>query len=326
MNTKIAALALLLMAGTAPAAYAQDHQDRGDGGPHPRQDQSGGERPAMHDGGGRRFETPRHAPNVAPAPANAPQARAAPAAPTPRAFEPGGRWGGDPRMTAGPRPAPGPSAAPPRQDAPRRWTAPGAQPPRAGNNDGRDFVRRPGRWVDTEGDDTSQGLSPADRADQEDRQELRDSRRFNGERDRQPGASRPDGRRPDGWSRDGVRGPDGQPRDTRNWDRDHRGDHPRDGHGRPEWRPGAFPHSYHSDHRFHVRPYRRPPHFFVHLWSFGEFLPPAWYDEEYLIGDWWDYDLPAPPPGYDWVRVGDDALLIDEYSGRIVQVVRNLFW
>ena len=33
-----------------------------------------------------------------------------------------------------------------------------------------------------------------------------------------------------------------------------------------------------------------------------------------------------PPPGFDWVRSGPDALLIDQFSGRIVQVVRNVFW
>jgi len=26
------------------------------------------------------------------------------------------------------------------------------------------------------------------------------------------------------------------------------------------------------------------------------------------------------------VRVGDDALLIDEYTGQVAQVVRQLFW
>ena len=70
----------------------------------------------------------------------------------------------------------------------------------------------------------------------------------------------------------------------------------------------------------------RPPHFYAHIWSFGEFLPQSWYGPEYVIEDWWDFDLPAPPYGYVWVRVGDDALLVDDYDGRVVQVVRALFW
>jgi Ni/Co efflux regulator RcnB len=33
-----------------------------------------------------------------------------------------------------------------------------------------------------------------------------------------------------------------------------------------------------------------------------------------------------PPIGYVWVRVGHDALLVDEFNGRVVQVVRYVFW
>ena len=61
-------------------------------------------------------------------------------------------------------------------------------------------------------------------------------------------------------------------------------------------------------------------------WGFGEVLPRSWYGSGYGITDPWRFDLPLPPPGFDWVRAGDDALLIDQYTGRIVQVVRNLFW
>lgn len=307
MKTKIAALALLLMAGAAPAAFAQDP----DQGPRQRPDQTGGERPAAHGDGAR--QGPRsQPPAAAPTPPGAPEAHAAPTAPQPRAI-PGGHWGADPRMNIAP-----PSAPPPHRDRP-----PESRPPqdrtrqdrpqdRSGGNGGRGFVRRPGTWVDTEGDDTSQGLNPADRADHEDRQELRDWRRFNGGHDGQPDERRPDARPGESDHRDGGR--------------DHHPDRPRDDHGRPEWRPDAFPHSYHSHERFHVRPYRPPPRFLGHRWGYGEILPPVWFGPEYLIADWWDYDLPAPPPGYDWVRVGDDAVLVDEYTGRIVQVVRGLFW
>jgi Ni/Co efflux regulator RcnB len=123
------------------------------------------------------------------------------------------------------------------------------------------------------------------------------------------------------------RGDRGDSRGDRDW-RGDRGDHRRSGAygGHRQWRPGAYPHSYRSGRRFHIRPYIRPPHFYAHVWSFGEFLPQAWVAPEYLIEDWWNYDLPEPPYGYDWIRVGDDALLVDEYDGRVVQVVRDLFW
>jgi Ni/Co efflux regulator RcnB len=302
MKTRIAAFALLLMAGAAPAAFAQEQDHRGDApSEHIRQH---GDGQGRRDGGGDHAQRPQPAP--APAPPTAPQPRAAPEAQPPRQGF-GGR-GGD----RGDRPAPAPGQA---------QTQP--QPRQGGYEDGRRFVRRPGTWVDTNGDDTSRGLNPADRADQEDRQDLRDWRRFNGGQG-QGGDPRGDHRRP------GVQGdPRGdRARDDHRTD-DHRtGDHrpDRDHRDRPQWRPGAFPRAFNSPHRFHVRPYIRPAHFFGRVWSYGEILPYGWYGPEYLITDWWDYDLPAPPPGYDWVRVGDDALLIDQYSGRIVQVIRAIFW
>jgi len=158
-----------------------------------------------------------------------------------------------------------------------------------------------------------------------------------------PRAERFQGGRDGHW--DGERRPADGPQgsghgDHRDRDRwagqggDHRGDsawsrgdwNRGDWRGRPQWRPGAYPHSFHSAHRYRIGPYIRPPHFYAHVWTFGEVLPVDWYAPDYLIEDWWNYDLPAPPPGFDWVRVGDDALLIDEYTGQVAQVVRQLFW
>jgi Ni/Co efflux regulator RcnB len=332
MNIKTAAFALLLLAGTAPAALAQPDQGEGPrerGGEAPRH--PGGE---THDRGnweGRGGGWRQAQPQQAPAPAAPPQARPAPAAPEsqgPRGdrFQSGGRWQRGPQGQ------------------------PGGQP---GGGDGGQARQRPGRWVDREGDNPGQGLTPGDRADHEDRQELHDWRRLQGARPDQGGRDghwRGDGRSGDGprgdrqgdhrgdgdrWNgRDGDQRWNGDRRNDGNWDRrrgdwnrgDRRGDWDRGDHGRPQWRAGAYPHSFHSARRYHIGAYRRPPHFYTHVWSFGEFLPGTWFGPDYLIDEWWDYDLPAPPPGYDWVRVGDDALLVDEYTGRIVQVVRNLFW
>lgn len=328
MKTKLAALALLLMAGAAPAALAQPD---GQGGPR----QERGERPDHPHGEGR--PAPQARPQQA-SPQQAPPQQAPPQqAPMQRAWRP-----------AQPPPAPPQAYTPPAAPQAHETRSYGGGQHRQDGGP-HTYTRRPGRWVDTEGDDTSQGLSPADRADHEDRQELRDWRRFNGGRvpgvedprrlepqrpDRRPDARRPgdrvregDRHTPEGYRGDHDRR-DGDRRDgDRRWDHDRGGqDRDRDRHGRPEWRPGVYPHSFHSGHRYRVRPYIRPPHYYIHVWNFGEFLPPAWYGPEYVLDDWWAYDLPAPPYGYVWVRVGDDALLIDDYSGRIVQIVRGLFW
>ena len=94
---------------------------------------------------------------------------------------------------------------------------------------------------------------------------------------------------------------------------------------RPQWRPGYFPPAFRADHRFRIGPYFPPPGWTFRAWGYGEILPQAWWAPRYRILDWWDYELPVPPPGFLWVRSGPDALLIDPY-GRIVQVVDTVFW
>jgi len=79
--------------------------------------------------------------------------------------------------------------------------------------------------------------------------------------------------------------------------------------------------------RFHVGTYVRPSGFYVHRWTFGEFLPAFFFvSSTYWILDWGDFFLDAPPPGTIWVRVGDDALLIDEYDGEVIEVVYGIFY
>jgi Ni/Co efflux regulator RcnB len=81
-----------------------------------------------------------------------------------------------------------------------------------------------------------------------------------------------------------------------------------------------------AEQRFRLGAYRAPYGFYVRDWGFGDILPRGWYGDQYYLGDFLDYDLPYPPPGYAWVRVGGDAIMIDRYTGRIVQVVRGIFW
>lgn len=291
MKTKTMALALLLLAGASQAAVAQEHRTERQGQVRER-----------------RFERREARPGSGEAPA-APQAREAP-----RAQEPhNGGWrrggGGDRRQN---------------------WPA----------------QARPG-WTDEGGGGFRSG---ADGRDDEDWDELRQARRWGGkdgerwvERDRQV---REDGqRRDERQDRDrGDRARDRQNRDQQNrddrsgWRRDNgrRGDvrrddnrsgyYRRDGRDAPRWESGRYPRVYSSPHRYRVPAYRRPPGFYVRSWAFGEVLPRGWYGPEYRLFDWWAYGLPMPPPGYSWVRVGADVLLVDDFSGRIVQVVRYVFW
>jgi Ni/Co efflux regulator RcnB len=97
----------------------------------------------------------------------------------------------------------------------------------------------------------------------------------------------------------------GQRRDWRGYSNYHR-----------DWRPTQ---------RFRAPAYRRPPGFYVHRWNFGDFLPSLFWGRDYWL-DYRIYDLPPPPPGATWVRVGDDALLIDQYSGEVITVSYNVFY
>jgi Ni/Co efflux regulator RcnB len=55
-------------------------------------------------------------------------------------------------------------------------------------------------------------------------------------------------------------------------------------------------------------------------------LPSIFWANNYWINDYYDYGLGAPPPGTVWVRYGSDAILIDRYTGEILEVVYDQFY
>ena len=87
-----------------------------------------------------------------------------------------------------------------------------------------------------------------------------------------------------------------------------------------------FHRDFRSARRFHIAPYRPPSGFYVHRWTFGEFLHSLFWGRNYWLLDFADYGLPPPPYGAVWVRVGSDALLIDEDSGEVITVAYDVFY
>ena len=87
---------------------------------------------------------------------------------------------------------------------------------------------------------------------------------------------------------------------------------------------------YHRDfrasRRFRGPDYRRPAGWYDHRWTFGEFLPSAFWARDYWLSDYGSYDLPPPPYGATWVRVGNDALLVDQDSGEVITVEYGVFY
>ncbi|MBV9990598.1 MAG: RcnB family protein [Alphaproteobacteria bacterium] len=82
-----------------------------------------------------------------------------------------------------------------------------------------------------------------------------------------------------------------------------------------------------ASHRYHfARAYVRPAGFYPHRWVFGERLPRAFFAPDYFILDFAAYGLIEPWSGYEWVRYGDDALLIDVETGEVIRVEYGLFY
>jgi Ni/Co efflux regulator RcnB len=88
----------------------------------------------------------------------------------------------------------------------------------------------------------------------------------------------------------------------------------------------SYHRNFNAPRRFHAAPYRRPPGFYVHHWSYGEVLPRPFWVRDYWLTDFFDFGLAPPPPGTVWVRYGSDALLIDEYDGDVIEVAYNVFY
>ena len=78
--------------------------------------------------------------------------------------------------------------------------------------------------------------------------------------------------------------------------------------------------------RFHGDPFYYPRGYGYRYFGVGTILPRIFWDQRYYIADPYAYRLPPAFVGTHWVRYGPDALLIRNYDGRIVRVIRGLFY
>lgn len=82
-----------------------------------------------------------------------------------------------------------------------------------------------------------------------------------------------------------------------------------------------------APHRFRApRAYIRPIGWYPHRWVYGERLPRAFFAPNYFIVDFAAFGLFTPWNGYEWVRYGDDALLIDVETGEVIRVEYDVFY
>lgn len=328
--TALLALALGTAALVPGTAFAQERQERGERG------------------GGRMERQDRGAPMQAPAwqnraPAANPQpswqgrptfsqGSSQPAQPS------GGGWQGRPAWQGGgdrERGDRGYAANPAGQPTFGRpaWGTNGAQPGQpswgarnptyvdpARNNQGN----RDNRWAEGRGDrDGQRGWQRGDRNDGRDWQRDRD--RDNSWRDR-------DNR----WAgNNGWRDRDEHWRGNNGWrDRDNRWGYNNNGWrrwDRDDWRrDNRYDwYGWRNRHRsvfslgFYSAPWRG---YSYSRFSIGVVIGAPFYDERYWIADPWAYRLPPAWGPYRWVRYYDDALLVDIYTGEVVDAIYDIFY
>jgi Ni/Co efflux regulator RcnB len=88
----------------------------------------------------------------------------------------------------------------------------------------------------------------------------------------------------------------------------------------------AYQRNFNAPRHFRAPGYQRPRGWYAHRWTYGEILPALFWASDFWLNDFGDYGLEPPPPGTVWVRDGNDALLIDQVSGQIIQVDYGVFY
>jgi Ni/Co efflux regulator RcnB len=97
--------------------------------------------------------------------------------------------------------------------------------------------------------------------------------------------------------------------------------------------------SWRNNNRYDWQNHRRHHRSLFHLgfyydpfgWGYSPFqigwrMWPSYYSRSFWLNDPWQYRLPYAPSGTRWVRYYDDAVLVDTWSGQVVDVIYNFFW
>ena len=149
-------------------------------------------------------------------------------------------------------------------------------------------------------------------------------RRFDGNhRDDRRGDDRRDDRRWEG-RRDDHRWNEG-PRHDGDWN-NHRGVSP-PRYADPPRYTNPPRHDYRRENgRWNWGTYNRPYGYAPHYWRRGERLPGAYYGSRYVVSNYYDCGLRAPPYGYHWVRIDHDVVLAAIATGLVLDVIYNQFW
>jgi Ni/Co efflux regulator RcnB len=77
--------------------------------------------------------------------------------------------------------------------------------------------------------------------------------------------------------------------------------------------------------------YRRPAYVGPRGYAYrpvtiGYRFAPTYYGRNYWVSDWQRYRLPAPGRFQQWVRYGNDVVLVNTRTGRVIAVNNRFFW
>lgn len=87
----------------------------------------------------------------------------------------------------------------------------------------------------------------------------------------------------------------------------------------------AYQHNYQAARTFKIGPYHRPSGWAPRHWAYGQILPRAYWAAPYVLADYWLFALEVPPVGFEWIRDGADAILVNTATGEILQVEYGVF-
>ncbi|MBJ9985517.1 RcnB family protein [Acinetobacter sp. S40] len=87
-----------------------------------------------------------------------------------------------------------------------------------------------------------------------------------------------------------------------------------------EWRPdGPLPPRMIENRYYYAPP---PPRYYrVHDFRPGYRLPPQYLAERYYVNNWYDYQLPSPPPQHRWAYIDGRYVLVAVATGIIAQIL-----
>ncbi|HWA88948.1 MAG TPA: RcnB family protein [Rhizomicrobium sp.] len=92
-----------------------------------------------------------------------------------------------------------------------------------------------------------------------------------------------------------------------------------------ERRPHQFWHRGAWTVRIHGPAFRYPHGWARRHWAVGAVLPALFLTNEYYYDEYAGLGLQSPPPGYRWVRYGDDLLLVNIRTGAVEDTVEDVF-